>query len=109
MPPGAGGPLPHFGRRRNSRRRLQDWISDIQGAVAADPLLHRVLGAGLLLPTELTPGSPSHAALGAAKLKFGITPPGQYTLVAQYSGDSRFEKASGIVPFDIDSSCGFFT
>ena len=71
--------------------------------------MHRVLGAGLLLPTELTPGSPSHAALGAAKLKFGITPPGQYTLVAQYSGDSRFEKASGIVPFDIDSSCGFFT
>ena len=105
--PSGGIPLPHFGRR--SRRSLQDWTSDIQAAVAADPLLHRVLGAGLLLPTELAPGAPAHAALGAAKLKFGITPPGQYTLVAQYSGDSRFEKASGIVPFDIDASCGFFT
>lgn len=103
---GGGGPL-RFGRR--SSRRLQEWLSDIQAAVASDPLLHRVLGAGLLLPTELAPGAPSHAALGAAKLKFGVTPPGQYTLVAQYSGDSRFEKASGIVPFDIDASCGFFT
>jgi len=114
-PSGVGGLLshlphlspPHFGRR--SSRKLLDWVSDIQAAVAADPLLHRVLGAGLLLPTELAPGAPSHAALGAAKLKPGITPPGQYTLVAQYSGDSRFEKASGTVAFDIDSSCGFFT
>ena len=99
-------PPPFFGRR--SLTGLTDDVAAAaaraRGAVASDPLLHRVLGVGVLLPMELLPGTPSHALMagGAAA---GVAFPGTYTVVAQYSGDKRFEKGAGAVPFVIDASC----
>ena len=100
-------PPPLFGRRRSLAGLTDDVAAAAaraRGAVASDPLLHRVLGVGVLLPTELLPGTPSHALMagGAAA---GVAFPGTYTVVAQYSGDKRFDKGAGSVPFVIDASC----
>ena len=100
---GGGGPLGGlFGRRR--RRIL---LGPVKEALDSAVLLHRKVGAGALLPTQLVPGMPGHAAILPAGDKVGLRllPGVDYTLVAQYAGDDNFEKASGGGALVVDATC----
>jgi len=101
LPGGGGGGLGgFFGRRRHL-------LGPIKEALDSASLIHRKVGAGVLMPTQLLPGMPGHARILPAGDKVGLrlVPGHAYTLVAQYSGDDNFEKAGGGGELIVEGSC----
>ena len=116
---GVGGPAGLFDRARTllpplpagnvlgglfGRRRL---LGPVKEALDSASLIHRKVGAGVLMPTQLLPGMPGHARILPAGDKIGLRllPGRDYTLVAQYAGDDNFEKASGGGALVVDETC----
>ena len=104
LPPLPGGGLGSlFGRRRRARSLL----GPIKETLDSYALIHRKVGAGVLMPTQLLPGMPGHARILPAGDWAGwrLVHGWEYTLVAQYSGDDNFEKAGGGGALVVESSC----
>ena len=95
-------------RTLGDRRRLRQATASIINATtlanagAGSPLGHLVLGAAPLLPSSIIPGASSRGGITPAT---GVAPPGDYTVVVQYSGDPNYEAGAVGGAFVVDRGC----
>ena len=105
----AGAVMPP--RALHDRRRLRQATAasiinatTLVDAGAGSPLGHLVLGAAPLLPSSIIPGALSRGGITPAA---GVVPPGDYTIVVQYSGDPNYEAGAVGGAFVVDRGCVF--